>query len=73
MAAPPRAPAARHAIPEHVKVPATLTIATLVSRTIDPRSIYEARLDDDEVQARLKDREQQVGGGSAKDVPPALP
>ena len=44
--------------------------ATLVSRTIDPRSIYEARLDDDEVQARLKDREHQVGGGSAKDSPP---
>ena len=45
--------------------------ATLVSRTIDPRSIYEARLDDDEVQARLKDREHQVGGGSAGDAPPA--
>ncbi len=41
-----------------------VVIATLVSRTIDPRSIYEARLDDDEVRARLKDREHQVGGGS---------
>ena len=47
--------------------------ATLVSRTIDPRSIYEARLDDDEVQARLKDREHQVGGGSAKEVESAPP
>ncbi len=45
-----------------------VVIATLVSRTIDPRSIYEARLDDDEVQARLKDREHQVGGGSAADA-----
>ncbi len=31
--------------------------ATLVSRTIEPRSIYDARLTDEEVQARLKARE----------------
>jgi H+/Cl- antiporter ClcA len=31
--------------------------ATLVSRTVEARSIYEARLDDDQVAARLKARE----------------
>ena len=50
-----------------------VVIATLVSRTIDPRSIYEARLDDDEVAARLRDREHQVGGGSAEDTPAGRP
>lgn len=34
-----------------------VVIATLVSRTIEPRSIYEARLTDEEVAARLKARE----------------
>jgi chloride channel protein, CIC family len=34
-----------------------VVIATLVSRTIEPRSIYEARLTDEEVAARLKVRE----------------
>jgi hypothetical protein len=31
--------------------------ATLVSRTIEPRSIYDARLTDEEVEARLNARE----------------
>ena len=31
--------------------------ATLVARTIEPRSIYDARLTDDEVEARRKLRE----------------
>ncbi|MGQ0444992.1 MAG: chloride channel protein [Beijerinckiaceae bacterium] len=34
-----------------------VVVATLVSRTIEPRSIYEARLTDEEVAARLKARE----------------
>ncbi len=40
-------------------VPLLLAVvtATLVSRTIEPRSIYDARLTDEEVEARLKDRE----------------
>lgn len=33
--------------------------ATLVARTIEPRSIYEARLSDEEVEARLRWRESQ--------------
>jgi CIC family chloride channel protein len=31
-----------------------VTTATLVARTIDVRSIYDARLTDDEIQARKK-------------------
>lgn len=31
--------------------------ATLVSRTIEPRSVYDARLSDEEVQARLAARD----------------
>jgi hypothetical protein len=31
--------------------------ATLVARTIEPRSIYDARLTDEEVEARRKARE----------------
>ena len=40
-------------------VPLLLAVgtATLVARTIEPRSIYDARLTDEEVQARLKARE----------------
>ncbi|MGH7880770.1 MAG: chloride channel protein, partial [Candidatus Binataceae bacterium] len=40
-------------------VPLLLAVvtATLVSRTIEPRSIYDARLTDEEVAARLKARE----------------
>lgn len=40
-------------------VPLLLAVATatLVSRTIEPRSIYGARLTDADVEARLKDRE----------------
>jgi H+/Cl- antiporter ClcA len=34
-----------------------VTTATLVSRTIEPRSIYDAHLTDEEVEARLKARE----------------
>jgi H+/Cl- antiporter ClcA len=33
-------------------------IATLVARSIEPRSIYDARLTDEEVERRLKLREQ---------------
>ena len=33
-------------------------IATLVVRTIEPRSIYDARLTDEEVEARQKLREE---------------
>ncbi len=47
--------------------------ATVVSRTIDPRSIYEARLDDDEVRERLAIREHQEGGGPAGTAPPTSP
>jgi CIC family chloride channel protein len=41
-------------------VPLLLAVATatLVARTIEPRSIYDARLTDQEVEARLKSREQ---------------
>lgn len=35
--------------------------ATAVARTIDPRSIYEARLGDDEVRRRLRDRDPHPG------------
>jgi H+/Cl- antiporter ClcA len=40
-------------------VPMLLAVAsaTLVARTIEPRSIYDARLTDDEVEARRKARE----------------
>ncbi len=38
--------------------------ATLVSRTIEPRSIYEARLSDEDVAARLQWRESQWAGRS---------
>jgi H+/Cl- antiporter ClcA len=40
-------------------VPLLLAVATatLVARTIEPRSIYDARLTDEEVEARLKSRE----------------
>jgi chloride channel protein, CIC family len=40
-------------------VPVLLAVvaATLVARTIEPRSIYDARLTDEEVEARLKARE----------------
>jgi H+/Cl- antiporter ClcA len=36
--------------------------ATLVARTIEPRSIYEARLSDEDVEARLRWRESQWAG-----------
>jgi CIC family chloride channel protein len=32
--------------------------ATLVSRTIEPRSIYDARLSDEEIAARMRTRDQ---------------
>jgi chloride channel protein, CIC family len=40
-------------------VPLLLAVvaATLVARTIEPRSIYDARLTDEEVEARLKARD----------------
>jgi H+/Cl- antiporter ClcA len=40
-------------------VPLLLAVATatLVARTIEPRSIYDARLSDEEVEARQKARE----------------
>jgi H+/Cl- antiporter ClcA len=40
-------------------VPLLLAVvtATLVSRTVEPRSIYDARLTDEEIAARLKSRE----------------
>jgi H+/Cl- antiporter ClcA len=38
--------------------------ATLVARTIEPRSIYEARLSDKDVEARLRWRESQWAGKS---------
>jgi chloride channel protein, CIC family len=38
-------------------VPPGVFTATLVARTIEPRSIYEARLTDEEVAARQKSRE----------------
>jgi H+/Cl- antiporter ClcA len=42
-----------------IKAPLQLAVvtATLVSRTIEPRSIYDARLSDEEVRARLAARE----------------
>jgi len=44
-------------------VPLLLAVATatLVSRTIEPRSIYDARLTDEQVEARLKSREPSSG------------
>jgi H+/Cl- antiporter ClcA len=40
-------------------VPLLLAVAaaTLVARTIEPRSIYDARLTDEEVDARMKSRD----------------
>jgi H+/Cl- antiporter ClcA len=38
--------------------------ATLASRAIETRSIYEARLDDAQVERRLRDRDPHVGGAS---------
>ena len=40
-------------------VPLLLAVATatLVARTIEPRSIYDARLTDEQVKARIKSRE----------------
>jgi chloride channel protein, CIC family len=39
-------------------VPLILAVAgaTLVSRTIEPRSVYDARLNDEEVQERMRQR-----------------
>jgi CIC family chloride channel protein len=44
-------------------VPLLLAVATatLVSRSVEPRSIYDARLTDAEVQARLASRERPLG------------
>ena len=38
--------------------------ATLVSRSIEQRSIYEARLSDDQVSRRLRERDPHAGGAT---------
>jgi H+/Cl- antiporter ClcA len=42
-----------------------VTLATLVARTIEPRSIYDARLSDEQVRDRQKARDQ-----ASKEQPP---
>ena len=34
-----------------------VALATITSRTIEPRSIYDARLNDEEIEKRLQERE----------------
>jgi chloride channel protein, CIC family len=43
-----------------------VTLATLVSRTIEPRSIYDARLTDEEIKARLIFGKTQFDGNDCK-------